>query len=83
VGRLRARASSPAERFDGGFCLDQRRTTRQGIGGIEPDEVEAGWVIAEEERGRGLATEAMRAAIPTRGRAQASTTSSRTSGRRT
>jgi len=36
----------------------------KGIGGIEPDEVEAGWVIAEEERGRGLATEAMRAAIP-------------------
>ena len=35
----------------------------EGIGGIEPHEVEVGWVIAEDRRGRGLATEAMRAAI--------------------
>lgn len=31
--------------------------------GISTDEVEAGWEIVEELRGRGLATEAMRAAI--------------------
>jgi len=35
----------------------------EGIGGIEPREVEVGWVIAEDRRGRGLATEAMHAAI--------------------
>jgi len=34
-----------------------------GIGGIEPDEVEVGWVIDEAHRNRGLATEAMTAAI--------------------
>ena len=31
--------------------------------GISTDEVEAGWEIVEELRGRGLATEAMQAAI--------------------
>jgi RimJ/RimL family protein N-acetyltransferase len=35
----------------------------EGVGGIDPREVEVGWVIAEDRRGRGLATEAMRAAI--------------------
>jgi RimJ/RimL family protein N-acetyltransferase len=35
----------------------------EGIGGIDPEEVEVGWVIAEDRRGIGLATEAMRAAI--------------------
>jgi len=35
----------------------------EGIGGIDPDEVEVGWVIAEERQNRGLATEAMTAAI--------------------
>lgn len=35
----------------------------EGIGGIDPREVEVGWVISEDRRGRGLATEAMRAAI--------------------
>jgi RimJ/RimL family protein N-acetyltransferase len=35
----------------------------EGIGGIAADEVEVGWVIAEGRRGRGLATEAMLAAI--------------------
>ena len=34
-----------------------------GVGGIDPREVEVGWVISEECRGRGLATEAMRAAL--------------------
>jgi RimJ/RimL family protein N-acetyltransferase len=33
------------------------------VTGISTDEVEAGWEIVEELRGRGLATEAMRAAI--------------------
>jgi RimJ/RimL family protein N-acetyltransferase len=35
----------------------------QGIGGIAPDEVEIGWTIAPDLRGRGIATEAARAAI--------------------
>src|SRR3954470_21576754 len=35
----------------------------EGIGGIDPREVEVGWVIAEDSRGRGVATEAMHAAI--------------------
>ena len=35
----------------------------EGIGGIAPDEVEVGWVMADGRRGRGLATEAMLAAI--------------------
>ncbi|HEY2777626.1 MAG TPA: GNAT family protein [Gaiellaceae bacterium] len=34
-----------------------------GVTGLETDEVEVGWEIVEELRGRGLATEAMRAAI--------------------
>lgn len=34
-----------------------------GVTGISTDEVEAGWEIDEQHRGRGLATEAMRAAI--------------------
>jgi len=35
----------------------------EGIGGIDAREVEVGWVIAEDCRGRGLATEAMGAAL--------------------
>ncbi|HSP72064.1 MAG TPA: GNAT family N-acetyltransferase [Gaiellaceae bacterium] len=34
-----------------------------GIKGIAPDEVELGWAIAEEQQRRGLATEAVRAAL--------------------
>jgi RimJ/RimL family protein N-acetyltransferase len=34
-----------------------------GIDGIAPDEVEVGWVIDESRQNRGLATEAMAAAI--------------------
>ena len=34
-----------------------------GVTGISTDEVEAGWEIVPELQGRGLATEAMRAAI--------------------
>jgi RimJ/RimL family protein N-acetyltransferase len=35
----------------------------EGIGGIEADEVEIGWFIAADRRGRGIATEAAIAAI--------------------
>lgn len=34
-----------------------------GVTGIEPHEVEIGWVIVEAQRGRGFATEAARAAL--------------------
>jgi RimJ/RimL family protein N-acetyltransferase len=39
------------------------RLAGDGIAGIEPDEVEAGWWVAEERRNQGIATEAMHAAI--------------------
>ena len=39
------------------------RVAGDGIEGIEPDEVEAGWWVAEERRNQGIATEAMHAAI--------------------
>jgi RimJ/RimL family protein N-acetyltransferase len=34
-----------------------------GVDGIAPDEIEAGWWVTERRRGEGIATEAMRAAI--------------------
>ena len=34
-----------------------------GIVGVEPDEIEVGWAVAVDARGRGLATEAAAAAI--------------------
>ena len=34
-----------------------------GIVGVEPDEIEVGWAVAVDARGRGLATEAAGAAI--------------------
>ena len=39
------------------------RLAGDGIDGIAPDEVEAGWWVAEEQRNQGIATEAMYAAI--------------------
>lgn len=39
------------------------RLAGEGIDGIEPDEVEAGWWVAEERCNQGIATEAMHAAI--------------------
>lgn len=39
------------------------RLAGDGIDGIEPDEVEAGWWVAEERRNQGIATEAMHAAV--------------------
>jgi RimJ/RimL family protein N-acetyltransferase len=35
----------------------------EGIGGIDPDEVEIGWTVAPPLRRRGIATEAARAAV--------------------
>ena len=35
----------------------------EGIVGVDPEEIEVGWVVAVEARGHGLATEAARAAI--------------------
>jgi RimJ/RimL family protein N-acetyltransferase len=34
-----------------------------GVRGIAPDEVEVGWAIAEARQGRGIATEAVQAAV--------------------
>ena len=39
------------------------RVAGQGIEGIAPDEVEAGWWVTEDRRNEGIATEAMQAAI--------------------
>jgi RimJ/RimL family protein N-acetyltransferase len=39
------------------------RFAGDGIDGIAPDEVEAGWWVTENRRTQGIATEAMRAAI--------------------
>jgi RimJ/RimL family protein N-acetyltransferase len=39
------------------------RLAGNGIEGIAPDEVEAGWWVTEDRRNEGLATEAMEAAI--------------------
>lgn len=39
------------------------RSAGDGIDGIAPDEVEAGWWVTESRRNQGIATEAMRAAI--------------------
>ena len=39
------------------------RFAGDGIEGIAPDEVEAGWWVTEHRRNQGIATEAMRAAI--------------------
>lgn len=47
-------------RFLGGAEL---RFAGEGIVGIAPDEVEAGWWVTEDRRKNGIATEAMHAAI--------------------
>jgi RimJ/RimL family protein N-acetyltransferase len=39
------------------------RFAGDGIEGIDPDEIEAGWWVAEERRNHGIATEAMSVAI--------------------
>jgi len=48
------------DNFLGGAEL---RFAGDGIEGIAPDEVEAGWWVTESRRNQGIATEAMRAAI--------------------
>ena len=47
-------------RFLGGAEL---RFAGEGIEGIAPDEVEAGWWVTEDRRNEGIATEAMRVAM--------------------
>ena len=48
------------DRFLGGAEL---RLAGDGIEGIAPDEVEAGWWVTQDRRNEGIATEAMQAAI--------------------
>jgi RimJ/RimL family protein N-acetyltransferase len=52
------------DRGDNGFLgAAELRFAGDGIDGIAPDEVEAGWWVTESRRNQGIATEAMRAAI--------------------
>jgi RimJ/RimL family protein N-acetyltransferase len=52
------------DRGDGSFLgCAELRFAGEGIDGIAPDEVEAGWWVAENRRNQGIATEAMCAAI--------------------
>jgi RimJ/RimL family protein N-acetyltransferase len=52
------------DRVDGSFVgVAELHFAYPGVEGISTDEVEAGWSIAAERRGEGLATEAMRAVI--------------------
>lgn len=52
------------DRQDGSFLGGaELRFAGEGIEGIAPDEVEAGWWVTEGRREEGIATEAMRAAI--------------------
>ena len=55
------------------------RLAGDGIEGIAPDEVEAGWWVTEERRNDGIATEAMEAAIDISSAAPTSRRSRRTS----
>jgi len=49
---------------DNGFLGGaELRFAGDGIEGIAPDEIEAGWWVTERRRSEGIATEAMRAAI--------------------
>jgi RimJ/RimL family protein N-acetyltransferase len=52
------------DRRDNAFLgAAELRFAGEGIGGIAPDEVEAGWWVTEHRRSEGIATEAMQAAI--------------------
>jgi ribosomal-protein-alanine N-acetyltransferase len=46
---------------DGPVACVELHQAGAGLDGIAPEEVEIGWIVAEAERGRGLATEAARA----------------------
>jgi RimJ/RimL family protein N-acetyltransferase len=48
---------------DGILGVAELRFAGEGIEGIAPNEVEAGWWVTESRRSQGIATEAMRAAI--------------------
>ena len=50
-------------RDDGFLGCAELRLAGEGIEGIEPNEVEAGWWVAEERRNQGIASEAMHAAV--------------------
>jgi RimJ/RimL family protein N-acetyltransferase len=50
-------------RGEGFLGCAELRFAGDGIEGIDPDEAEAGWWVAEERRNQGIATEAMRVAI--------------------
>jgi RimJ/RimL family protein N-acetyltransferase len=52
------------DRSENGFLgVAELRFAGEGIDGIAPNEVEAGWWVTENRRGQGIATEAMQAAI--------------------
>jgi RimJ/RimL family protein N-acetyltransferase len=52
------------DRADGGFLgVAELHYAGDGIEGIAPDEIEAGWWVTEQRRNEGIAAEAMRAAI--------------------
>jgi RimJ/RimL family protein N-acetyltransferase len=52
------------DRSENGFLgVAELRCAGEGIDGIAPNEVEAGWWVTESRRGQGIATEAMQAAI--------------------
>ena len=52
------------DRLDDSFLGGaELRFAGDGIDGIEPDEVEAGWWVSKDRRNEGVATEAMEAAI--------------------
>lgn len=65
VAHWRAHAFGPWIMEEGGRVVGilEVHYAGPGITGIRPDEVEAGWVVAADERGQGFATEAARAAI--------------------
>ena len=63
-GASTASARGPSGTSRAGFLgCAELRLAGEGIEGIAPDEVEAGWWVTEDRRNDGIATEAMEAAI--------------------
>jgi Acetyltransferase (GNAT) domain len=58
-----ARGPSGTSRAAASSAASELRLAGDGIEGIAPGEVEAGWWVTEDRRGDGIATEAMEAAI--------------------